>query len=391
MPYYKFGPTDIFHNRIKTYPKSEFFIYDGQVYYNNNPNWIRPGTDDDLNHVPYGYVSLYELNVDRQSGQLIFPFITKQGSLTSFKTVATSQFNTDYAYGDQMEGSYPLSASIMFSHSVLDSPRDHINALQNTLDYYIINSPHYAYSSSNVQGCEKNSQRLSLISIPSIFYGSSIRKGSVRLKYYVSGALLAELQDIGKNGELIEVTSSVHATGNVAGVVLYNEGFLILTGSWDLHPDTFTDVYAPGATSPAWLFFANGANDSTYTPGAAYSSSYSMEFEGINYVPTLTMLAHAPKGVLNHSSNPTYKKTGSGGVPDITSSMSRYFEDDTTAIKNIVTSSHSHHSASFKKQTYISQIGLYDDDRNLLAIAKLATPVKKTEDRDFTFKLKLDF
>ena len=44
-----------------------------------------------------------------------------------------------------------------------------------------------------------------------------------------------------------------------------------------------------------------------------------------------------------------------------------------------------------EKQTYISQIGLYDDDRNLLGIAKLATPVKKTEDREFTFKLKLDF
>ena len=60
-------------------------------------------------------------------------------------------------------------------------------------------------------------------------------------------------------------------------------------------------------------------------------------------------------------------------------------------LKNIVTSSHSHHSASFKKQTYISQIGLYDDDKNLIGVAKLATPVKKTEDREFTFKLKLDF
>ena len=59
--------------------------------------------------------------------------------------------------------------------------------------------------------------------------------------------------------------------------------------------------------------------------------------------------------------------------------------------KNIVSSSHSHFSESFRKQTYISQIGLYDDDRNLIGIAKLATPVKKTEDLDYTFKLKVDF
>jgi len=402
MPYYKFGPTDVFHNRIKTHPKSEFFIYDGQVYYNNNPKFSRVNSTGDLNHIPYGYVSLYELNVDRATDQLIYPFITKQGSLTSFRTIATSQFNTDFAYGDEMSSTYPLSASISFSHSALDNPRDYINALQNTLDYYKINSPHYAYSSSAVPGCEKNSQRLSLISIPSIFYGSSIRKGSVRLRYYVTGTLIAELRDIGKNGELIEASGSPghqlgRETGSVAGIVLYNEGFFILTGSWELQPyTTGGDKYhkgdtAAGSDKPRWVFFANGANDTTYVTGDAYRSSYSIEFEGVNYVPTLTMLAHAPKGLLNHSSNPTYRKSGSGAeTTDITASITRYSENDKMSIKNIVTSSHDH-SASFKKQTYISQIGLYDDDRNLIGIAKLATPVKKTEERDFTFKLKLDF
>ena len=44
----------------------------------------------------------------------------------------------------------------------------------------------------------------------------------------------------------------------------------------------------------------------------------------------------------------------------------------------------------FSKQTYISKVGIYDKDKNLIAVAKLATPVKKTEERDLTFKLKLD-
>jgi hypothetical protein len=38
----------------------------------------------------------------------------------------------------------------------------------------------------------------------------------------------------------------------------------------------------------------------------------------------------------------------------------------------------------------VSKIGIYDEDMNLIAVAKLATPVKKTEERDLTFKLKLD-
>ena len=66
----------IFEKYEHTYPKNEFFIYDGQVYYNNNPKFSRinvNGTDDILNHIPYGYVSLYELNVDRPSDQLIYP------------------------------------------------------------------------------------------------------------------------------------------------------------------------------------------------------------------------------------------------------------------------------------------------------------------------------
>ena len=33
---------------------------------------------------------------------------------------------------------------------------------------------------------------------------------------------------------------------------------------------------------------------------------------------------------------------------------------------------------------------IYDKDKNLIAIASLANPVKKTETRDFMFKLKLD-
>ena len=47
-------------------------------------------------------------------------------------------------------------------------------------------------------------------------------------------------------------------------------------------------------------------------------------------------------------------------------------------------------TGSFKKQTYISKVGIYDDQRRLIGIAKLANPVRKTEDREYTFKLKLD-
>jgi hypothetical protein len=67
-----------------------------------------------------------------------------------------------------------------------------------------------------------------------------------------------------------------------------------------------------------------------------------------------------------------------------------YLQDRKRVIKNIVSSSYNDPTASFEKTTYISKIGIYDENENLIAVAKPATPVKKTAERDFTFKLKLD-
>ena len=67
-----------------------------------------------------------------------------------------------------------------------------------------------------------------------------------------------------------------------------------------------------------------------------------------------------------------------------------YIESDTIEVKNIVSSSYPDPTGSFEKTTYISKIGIYDDDKNLIGIAKVATPVRKTVERDFTFKIKLD-
>jgi len=381
MPFYKFSDKDIVYSRLKTYPKNSFWIYAGNVYYNDIPEVTGNLGNHKINHISTGHINLYEMNVDRPAGQLIYPFITKEGSLTSFSTVTTKDFNADYSYGDVVNGSYPLSASISIDYLTASAQRKRIKALKNTLDYYTYLSPHYAYSSKIGLG-DKSNQRLSLISIPSIFYGSSINKGTVKLQFFVTGTLVGELRDKYKNGELIEVTSSLgRPTGSVAGVVLYNEGFMILTGTWDM--STHTEVYDldQDVDNPSWVYFANKE-----TP--AKSSSFHIDFEGVNYVPTITMLAHAPKYELNFSSNPTYIEFNASKEPN--TSSAHYEENTKMKIRNIVSSSHTKHSASFKKTTYISKIGIYDRDKNLIAIAKMANPAKKTEDTDYTFKLKLD-
>ena len=134
MSYYKFGPNDIFNNVIKTHPQCKFFIYNGNVFYND-----RPGRDGEqgssINHVPVGYLNLYEINVDRASGQLVYPFISKNSTSAVPRTISTKNYNASFSYGDQLDGSYPLSASI--TKTLIDGnvSRNRIKALKNVLNF----------------------------------------------------------------------------------------------------------------------------------------------------------------------------------------------------------------------------------------------------------------
>ena len=398
MYLYKFQSGDILYNRIKTYPRCSFFIYDGTIYYNNqvldSGAYANPVTN-----VPSGHISLYEINIDREStlNPYIYPFVTKNGSGDALSTVSKTAYNNTFAYGDVISGSYPFSSSIAreYYQSTVTT-RTRAQALKTTLNHYTPMSDHYAYSSSLG---DKGSQGLGLISVPSIFYGSSIRKGSVSLKFYVTGTLVAEVADTNQNGELIQVSGSVYAqaqgSGKVAGVVLYNEGFVVLTGSWPLEltsRDYINDL--TNLQTSSWQFFGAGGNDgiNPRADASLSSASFDMSFEGTNYVSTVTMHAHAQKGMLNHSNNPTYVKNtqaNSRSKGSVTGS-SFYVEDKEIELANTVSSSYLDPTSSFSKQTFISKIGIYDEDENLIGIASLSTPVKKTEERDLTFKLKYD-
>ena len=100
------------------------------------------------------------------------------------------------------------------------------------------------------------------------------------------------------------------------------------------------------------------------------------------------MLAQASKGEFNHSNNPTYIEYGQSTTP-FTSSYS-YIEKNQIEIKNIVNSTYNEVEPTFEKTVYISKVGIYDKDKNLIGIAKLATPARKRESESMTVKIKLD-
>ena len=68
-----------------------------------------------------------------------------------------------------------------------------------------------------------------------------------------------------------------------------------MTGSWNITDgaDGAVANVDGGSEAIKWYNFAFGANDGNTTDEKV---SFRLSFEGINYVPSITMMAHAPKG-----------------------------------------------------------------------------------------------
>ncbi len=228
MPLYKFGAGDVFYNQIKTHPSSSFYIYSGSVYYRNKAT--EPGSfAANATNVPVGHVSLFELNIDRAANGdatavvgpsssvnptfnvkdtgFAYPFVYKGVQDLAFKGVKRNNYIHDYDVGAVITGSYMMSASLtrlMFKNTALfNSTNIYGAALKNSLDYARRHGDHYKFAS----GADADST--TVINIPSVFYGSEIKKGTVDLKYYISGTLVARARDTNYNGALIQSSGGV--------------------------------------------------------------------------------------------------------------------------------------------------------------------------------------
>ena len=91
-----FGNDGVFINRLKMHPELDFFIYNSEVFLNGTPN-ISGSNAPTYKNVPKGFISLYELNINRNpspSTNLAYPFVERgynlelRRNLNSFHTSA---------------------------------------------------------------------------------------------------------------------------------------------------------------------------------------------------------------------------------------------------------------------------------------------------------------
>ncbi len=433
MHKFEFTPDDLFINRLKTYAEYNVFIYQSKMSVNRG---VQPNGS--------GGLVVYDVNANRSGADKVYPFVESGSTKPIFKRQVyqplLKSFSSDYqfigqywsqisgtskvaSYGadtvtvggmDAYTSSYSSESPIRRSLNsrVAENQVNYFNltggqiqteslaipramnitasALQNVARKYTTLSNHFIFRSSSVRSRDlvtgSAGDNINFITIPSMYYGSTIKKGSVELNYYITGSKIATCADINHNGTLIGTTGST--SGSVVGLVLYDEGVIMLTSSNAIAPNDDNGIIYDGvsALTSSWLYYGTTLNDGTGSSNTLASASYDLNFKGTNYVNSLTMFAHAKKGHLNHSNNPTYRDLSVQKINTTGSGLT--FVEGTTALANVVSASYV--SASFEKTTYISKVHIYDEDGNLIAITSMAKPIKKTLTDEFTFKMKLD-
>jgi len=176
---------------------------------------------------------------------------------------------------------------------------------------------------------------------------------------------------------LLYTSSASPNDDSAVGHVYYQAGIAVITAS------IFTDDFLePGDPSDGiethCEFGAPGATYDTSSYEAVLSASsiqsfadgvrnrlYSFEFNNTTELNSTIYFCRANTGDYNYSSNPTY----------ISASKLRVKGDNPFA----------------QPISYITTIGLYSSQNELLAVAKLSEPLKKTPSNELTLRVRLDY
>ena len=181
----------------------------------------------------------------------------------------------------------------------------------------------------------------------------------------VSGRVFNVVSGSLKTGTAVTKTAaSAETTDGAPGLFYPDLGMILLNPEW-LHANAGADL-APGRS-------ANALDNNPQKLFTAISSSLYFAARREEEISSVSYFTRARNDEFNFSSNPTYK-TGSKDSDGV----------ETTGKFKV---------PSFKgdPRAYITQVGLYDNDHDLIAVAKLSQPVLKSFSREAVIKVKLDY
>ena len=237
------------------------------------------------------------------------------------------------ALADPLFKQGPFSSSV----DIIDAERGATNqqlyeSLENLVGFYKIVDDGYALEFTG-----SISENLRVITVPEIYFDREILTGSFSASDLNSAGASRDLFDNGRGG-----IYSGSLSGTLVGNIFYSEGLISLTKQ---------DLLDFGEASPT-------------------NFKWKVDFKGVHKIPTKIFRCRAPAGQLNASTNPTYFQIPTG------------LEEDNKNLKEIVLP---------EPKTYITTVGLFDEDFELVGIAKTSQPIRKEEAQDILFRIRLDF
>lgn len=230
----------------------------------------------------------------------------------------------------------PFTSSLDFISATRSGSNSHyFSVIERLCTYYGTFNNNYSTTFSGTQANE-----IRIVNIPEVYYDKQIVTGSLFMEDIDNlTGLTRSLQDDG-DGNIIAVNVSGVLSGSAVGRIFYQEGLVFLNQN----------------------LFNFGQ------PSADYS--YEVDFKGTHRIPVKIFRCRAPIGHLNASTNPTYFQI-------LTSSDARFKNEKEIVMEN--------------STTYITTIGLYNEEYRLVGLAKLAQPIKKEIGSDILFRVKIDF
>ena len=225
-----------------------------------------------------------------------------------------------------------------------------------------------------------------VISIPQELYGESIKTNSVRLTDDSTDTTII-IQDDGR-GNLYDVAYSSsysrkyldsNSSGSIVGNVFYDYGLVVITdtGSYsNVGIATGSNGFSLQFDSTQTIYereyvCAIGENDFQHTTNRSLKvgQSGSVGFFGNKYTDDI------------------YKNTVQDGYPyDLTGFATSSFKDEEYKIGTELIGEATHSDFA----TYVTSIGLYNSNNELMAIAKTAKPIKNDRELALTFVVRFD-
>ena len=203
-----------------------------------------------------------------------------------------------------------------------------------------------SYTSTNERNLDNE---FAIIPIPQIYYGEGVKVGSVRLEDEQSAKIYTD------DG----YSNLIDSGSNVAGNIFYDRGLVILT----------RDVVS-----------------------GSVLSQYTLDFRSTKTIYENEILLSVLESEFNVSQNPTaidYDADGKFGKIKLHSIQSNVNPSSFSGFGEYDYSSSLDTTGSYLAP-YITTIALYDDELNMVAVAKLPQPIKSMPDYPLNFIVRFD-